>query len=127
MAEIIPNSALELSKPTPRSVISKKSSIRQKLTLGHSKLDNESSASDSQRGPKPKLLNNLLIENTTKRVLDLDKQGINKIHEERKPAKERRPNFHFHGEHYFFATNSLFCLNEKNRFRLFLVKLMTHT
>jgi hypothetical protein len=75
---------------------------------------------------QPSILNNLIIENTAKKVLDNTKLGINQIHDEKVDSNARKPNFHFHGEDYFFAENSLCFLNEKNRVRLILVRIMTH-
>lgn len=116
----------ESRQESPRELSMKNSIIKSKLSLGLAKIEVESSAFDSQRTHKPKFVNNLLLEKTAKKAIDLGSARINKIHQEKKEISKRKANFHFHGEDYFFAENSLFCLNEKNRLRLFLVKLMTH-
>jgi hypothetical protein len=75
---------------------------------------------------KPSILDNLIIENTAKKALDNTKAGINQIHEQKEPSEGPKPNFHFHGEDFLFAKKSLFCMDEKNKARLFLIKWMTH-
>lgn len=89
-------------------------------------LNSQSSAIKSMENGKPSFLNNLIIENTAKKVHDQAKEDINKIHEDRNQDGKYKPNFHFHGEDFLFAKNALFCLNEQNKFRLNLVKWMTH-
>lgn len=117
---------IELVQPLHIEKITKdkiKNKIQQE---GEESLKSQRSTIKSLDNGKPSFLNNPIIENTTKKVHDHAREDINKIHEDRNQDGKYRPNFHFHGEDYLFAKNSLFCLNEQNKFRLNLIKWMTH-
>lgn len=88
----------------------------------------EVSEHDNLQKNKPQfsLLNNLIIENTTKKVLEAKNIRMNQIHHKKEAKNELTNNFFFHGEQFAFAKKSLYLFSESNAFRRKCVWLSTH-
>ncbi len=85
-------------------------------------------ATDPHLKDKPhfSLMNNIIIEHTTKKALEAKNIRMNQIHHKRDVKNPVTPNFHFHGEDLAFAKRSLYLFSEASRFRQRCVWLSTH-
>lgn len=126
MATTLPGQETELAQIVRRPLKSKGSIVAASNIHKEESLRSQGSTIKALHDGKPSIFDNVIIENAAKKVLDNNKAGLSQIHDKRVHSTGPKPNFRSHGEDYLFAKKALFCLDEQNKLRLFLVSLMTH-